>query len=62
MSLDTTFGVEAGQLREMLAIWQALAPLREKAGKIDWQKVKEFIEKVLPLLLAALDLLPKKPA
>lgn len=62
MSHDTAFGAEAGRFREMLEIWQALAPVREQAGKIDWQKVKEFIETVLPLLLAVLELLPKNAA
>jgi hypothetical protein len=62
MSLDTCFGADAGRFREMFEIWQTLAPLRDKAGKIDWQKVKEFIETMLPLLLAVLDLFPKKPA
>lgn len=61
MSRDAAACAEAGRFREMLDIWQALAPVREKAGKIDWQKVKEFMETVLPLLLAVLDLLPKKP-
>jgi len=54
--------VEAGDLRRMLGVWRALAPAREKAGKIDWEKVVQFIQQIMPLMLALLDLLPEKPA
>ncbi len=64
MSTDTTLaalgGSESGSLRELLVVWQALAPARDLAGKIDWQKVLEFIQQVMPVILALLDLLPKK--
>lgn len=53
---------EAGNLRQMLAVWQALAPARDKAGKIDWAKVAEFIQQIMPLLLALLEMLPEKSA
>ncbi len=59
---DDVVGAGAGGFREALAVWRALAPLREKAGRIDWAKVAAFLEEILPLLLAVLDLLPKKPA
>jgi hypothetical protein len=59
---DDVFGADSGKFREALAVWRVLAPLREKAGKIDWRKVTEFLEKILPLALALLDLLPQKSA
>lgn len=59
---DDVVALSQGGLREAIAVWRALAPLREMAGKIDWAKVIAFVEKTLPLLLAVLDLLPKKPA
>jgi hypothetical protein len=66
MSSDTvTAPAEAGdlgELREMLAVWRALAPVRQQAGKIDWQNVLELIQKAMPLIEALLALLPKKPA
>lgn len=55
-------GARAGGFREAFAVWRATAPLREQAGKIDWAKVIAQLEKILPLVLAVLDLLPKKPA
>jgi hypothetical protein len=64
MSTDTILaalgGSESGSLRELLDVWRALSPAREMAGKIDWQKVLEFIQQIMPLILALLDLLPKK--
>jgi hypothetical protein len=66
MSLETIVAAaqaaEAGDLRQMLQVWRALAPARDKAGKIDWQKLLEFIQQIMPIVLALLDLLPKKPA
>ena len=53
-------GSESGSLRELLDVWRALAPARDLAGKIDWEKVLEFIQQVMPVILALLDLLPKK--
>lgn len=53
-------GAGEGGFREALAVWRALAPLREKASKIDWAKVIAFVEKILPLVLAILDLLPNR--
>jgi hypothetical protein len=64
MSTDTILAAlgaaESGSLRELLDVWRALAPARDLAGKIDWQKVLEFIQQVMPIILALLDLLPKK--
>jgi len=64
MSTDTILaalgGSESGSLRELLDVWRALSPARDLAGKIDWQKVLEFIQQIMPLILALLDLLPKK--
>jgi hypothetical protein len=64
MSPDTILAAlgasESGSLRELLEVWKALAPARDLAGKIDWQKVLEFIQQVMPVILALLDLLPKK--
>ncbi len=51
-----------GGLRQAIALWRALAPLRQKAGRIDWTKVIAFLQKIMPLLLALFDLLPQKPA
>jgi len=63
MSYETIVtGAEAGNLRQMLAVWQALAPARDKAGKIDWEKVVQFIQQIMPLLLALLEMLPEKSA
>jgi len=66
MSTDTILaaaaGSESGSLRELLEVWRALAPARDLAGKIDWQKVLEFIQQIMPVILALLDLLPKKEA
>lgn len=53
---------KAENLLQMLTVFQALAPAREKAGKIDWEKVAEFIQQIMPLLLAMLELLPEKSA
>ena len=50
----------SGGLRELADLWRALAPARELAGKIDWEKVIEFIQQVMPVILALLELLPKK--
>jgi len=64
MSLETMIAAaqtaDAGNLRQMLEVWRALAPARDKAATIDWQKVLEFIQQIMPLVLALLDLLPKK--
>jgi hypothetical protein len=64
MSTDTILaalgGSESGNLRELLDVWRALSPARDLAGKIDWQKVLEFIQQIMPLILALLALLPKK--
>ncbi len=64
MSLETIVAAaqtaEAGDLRQMFEVWRALAPARDKAGTIDWQKVLEFIQQIMPIVLALLDLLPKK--
>jgi hypothetical protein len=64
MSTDTILaalgGSESGSLRELLDVWRALSPARDLAGKIDWQKVLEFIQQIMPVILALLDLLPKK--
>ncbi len=62
MSQNTVFGADSGELRNAIEVWRILAPVREKAGKIDWQKVLEFVQQVMPLVLALLDLLPKKSA
>ncbi len=53
-------GADAGGLIQMLEVWRALAPARDRAGKIDWQKVLEFIQQIMPIVLALLDLLPRK--
>jgi hypothetical protein len=53
---------ELGNLRELLEVWRVLAPIRETAGKIDWQKLLDAIQKIMPLIVALLELLPKKPA
>jgi hypothetical protein len=53
---------ELGNMRELLEVWRALAPLRAQAGTIDWQKVLDFITKAMPLIESLLALLPKKPA
>jgi hypothetical protein len=53
-------GANAGGLLQMIELWRALAPARDKAGTIDWQKVLEFIRQMMPIVLALLDLLPKK--
>ena len=53
-------GVQAGGLLQMIELWRALTPARDKAGTINWQKVLEFIQQMMPIVLALLDLLPKK--
>jgi hypothetical protein len=50
----------SGSLRDLADLWRALAPARDLAGKIDWQKVLEFLAQAMPVILALLDLLPKK--
>ena len=53
-------GPESGNLRDLADLWRAIAPVRALAGKIDWQKVLDFIQQVMPVILALLELLPKK--
>jgi len=64
MSLETMIAAAqvagADDLRQILEGCRAFAPARDKAATIDWQKVLEFIQQIMPLLLALLDLLPKK--
>jgi len=62
MVLERLLGADSTELRPMLETWRALAPVRGKLKDIDWRKLQEIVEKILPVLLVILDLLPKKPA
>ncbi len=62
MVLERLLGADATELRPLVELWQAVAPLREKLKGLDWEKIREIVEKALPVLLAILDWLPKKSA
>ena len=60
MTQENFSAAEQRNLRTVLDLWQAIAPIREKSQAIDWQKVIAFIQQMMPLIMALLDLLPKE--